>query len=80
VKATNSKFLFELHHILYHIYIYIYIYIATVCTCVSKVGLRWGPVFGSVATWQVVCDNYLDGGYHVPFAHKGLAEGLDLDR
>ncbi|GMN55262.1 hypothetical protein TIFTF001_024386 [Ficus carica] len=29
--------------------------------------------------WKVFCDNYLDGGYHVPFAHKGLANGLKLD-
>lgn len=28
---------------------------------------------------QVFCDNYLDGGYHVPYAHKGLASGLNLD-
>ena len=28
---------------------------------------------------QVFCDNYLDGGYHVPFAHKDLASGLKLD-
>lgn len=28
---------------------------------------------------QVFCDNYLDGGYHVPYAHKGLASGLELD-
>eukprot|EP00898_Chlorokybus_atmophyticus_P002486 jgi/Chlat1/3238/Chrsp22S08810 len=28
--------------------------------------------------WKVYCDNYLDGGYHVPFAHKGLAGALDL--
>lgn len=27
---------------------------------------------------QVFCDNYLDGGYHVPYAHKGLASGLKL--
>ncbi|PHU11433.1 Choline monooxygenase, chloroplastic [Capsicum chinense] len=27
----------------------------------------------------VFCDNYLDGGYHVPYAHKGLASGLTLD-
>lgn len=25
------------------------------------------------------CDNYLDGGYHVPYAHKGLASGLKLN-
>ncbi|KAK1551325.1 hypothetical protein Q3G72_033967 [Acer saccharum] len=29
--------------------------------------------------WKVFCDNYLDGGYHVPYAHKGLASGLKLD-
>lgn len=28
--------------------------------------------------WKVVCDNYLDGGYHVPFAHKDLASNLDI--
>lgn len=27
---------------------------------------------------QVFCDNYLDGGYHVPIAHPGLASQLDL--
>lgn len=25
------------------------------------------------------CDNYLDGGYHVPYAHKGLMSSLDLE-
>lgn len=29
--------------------------------------------------WKVFCDNYLDGGYHVPYAHKSLASGLTLD-
>ncbi|OAY65202.1 Choline monooxygenase, chloroplastic [Ananas comosus] len=29
--------------------------------------------------WKVFCDNYLDGGYHVPYAHKGLASGLELN-
>lgn len=28
---------------------------------------------------QVFCDNYLDGGYHVPYAHKGLASNLKLE-
>ncbi|KAE8674002.1 Oxygen-evolving enhancer protein 1 [Hibiscus syriacus] len=31
------------------------------------------------ALQNVFCDNYLDGGYHVPYAHKGLASGLSLD-
>ncbi|XP_008443631.2 choline monooxygenase, chloroplastic isoform X1 [Cucumis melo] len=29
--------------------------------------------------WKVFCDNYLDGGYHVPYAHKGLASNLNLE-
>ncbi|XP_057980603.1 choline monooxygenase, chloroplastic isoform X2 [Malania oleifera] len=29
--------------------------------------------------WKVFCDNYLDGGYHVPYAHKDLASSLQLD-
>ncbi|RLN13627.1 choline monooxygenase, chloroplastic [Panicum miliaceum] len=28
--------------------------------------------------WKVFCDNYLDGGYHVPYAHGSLASGLQL--
>lgn len=28
--------------------------------------------------WKVFCNNYLDGGYHVPWAHKGLAAGIDM--
>lgn len=27
--------------------------------------------------WKVFVDNYLDGGYHVPFLHSGLASALD---
>jgi choline monooxygenase len=27
--------------------------------------------------WKVYVDNYLDGGYHVPHAHKGLASVID---
>lgn len=28
---------------------------------------------------KVFCDNYLDGGYHVPYAHRDLASGLTMD-
>jgi choline monooxygenase len=28
--------------------------------------------------WKVFVDNYLDGGYHVEYAHPGLASKLDL--
>lgn len=29
--------------------------------------------------WKVYVDNYLDGGYHVDYLHKGLAAQLDMD-
>lgn len=31
------------------------------------------------SNWKVFCDNYLDGGYHVPIAHPSLAADLDED-
>mgnify|MGYP002856253902 CR=1 FL=1 len=31
--------------------------------------------------WKVFVDNYLDGGYHVPFAHPALvADGVDMKK
>lgn len=30
--------------------------------------------------WKVFVDNSLDGGYHVAYAHEGLAQGLEMDR
>jgi len=30
--------------------------------------------------WKVFVDNYLDGGYHVPHLHKGLASVLDYSQ
>jgi choline monooxygenase len=30
--------------------------------------------------WKVFVDNYLDGGYHVPYLHKGLASVLDYSK
>ncbi|XP_068647576.1 choline monooxygenase, chloroplastic-like [Aristolochia californica] len=29
--------------------------------------------------WKVYCDNFLEGDYHVPYAHKGLTTSLKLD-
>ena len=29
------------------------------------------------SNWKVFVDNYLDGGYHIPFLHKGLHSVLD---
>jgi choline monooxygenase len=34
-------------------------------------------VFEVACNWKVYVDNYLDGGYHVPHAHKGLSSVLD---
>jgi choline monooxygenase len=30
--------------------------------------------------WKVFVDNYLDGGYHIPFLHRGLDSVLDYSR
>jgi choline monooxygenase len=30
--------------------------------------------------WKVYVDNYLDGGYHVPHAHKGLSSVIDYTK
>jgi len=35
--------------------------------------------FDVASNWKVFCDNYLDGGFHVPFAHKDLVrDGCDM--
>src|SRR5205823_853088 len=34
-------------------------------------------VFTLACNWKVFVDNYLDGGYHVPHLHHGLASILD---
>jgi choline monooxygenase len=34
-------------------------------------------VFPLQCNWKVFVDNYLDGGYHVPYLHKGLNSVLD---
>lgn len=41
--------------------------------------LRWAErrVYEVGCNWKVYVDNYLDGGYHVPHAHKGLHSVLD---
>ena len=36
-------------------------------------------VYDLDCNWKVFVDNYLDGGYHVPYAHEALAEGIDMD-
>ncbi|HST53970.1 MAG TPA: aromatic ring-hydroxylating dioxygenase subunit alpha [Pyrinomonadaceae bacterium] len=42
-------------------------------------GLRWMErrCYSFDCNWKVFVDNYLDGGYHVPYLHKGLDSVLD---
>lgn len=42
-------------------------------------GLRWMERrrYTFDCNWKVFVDNYLDGGYHVPYLHKGLDSVLD---
>ena len=42
--------------------------------------LRWAgqQVYDLACNWKVFCDNYLDGGYHIPHMHPTLADQLDL--
>ena len=42
-------------------------------------GLRWMERrrYEFECNWKVFVDNYLDGGYHVPYLHKGLDSVLD---
>lgn len=42
-------------------------------------GLRFleRRVYRFDSNWKVFVDNYLDGGYHIPFLHKGLDSVLD---
>jgi choline monooxygenase len=37
-------------------------------------------VYGLNCNWKVYVDNYLDGGYHVPHAHKGLSSVIEYTK
>jgi choline monooxygenase len=43
--------------------------------------MRWVErrTYEMKCNWKVFVDNSLDGGYHVAYAHEGLAEGLAFD-
>jgi len=45
----------------------------------SKMVFRTKKTYILNCNWKVFVDNYLDGGYHVPFLHKGLESQLDLN-
>lgn len=36
-------------------------------------------VYEMRCNWKIFCDNYLDGAYHVPTLHPGLAKIVDMD-
>jgi choline monooxygenase len=42
--------------------------------------LTWvgGDTYEIQCNWKVVVDNYLDGGYHIPHAHRSLNAELDM--
>src|SRR5687768_4433494 len=45
-------------------------------------GLHWFErrYYSFDCNWKVFVDNYLDGGYHVPYLHKGLDSVLDYGK
>jgi choline monooxygenase len=45
----------------------------------NLVNLRWAErrLYRFDCNWKVFVDNYLDGGYHIPYLHKGLDSVLD---
>ncbi|HKY31647.1 MAG TPA: aromatic ring-hydroxylating dioxygenase subunit alpha [Candidatus Polarisedimenticolia bacterium] len=45
-------------------------------------GLHWMERrhYAFECNWKVFVDNYLDGGYHIPYLHKGLDSVLDYGR
>ena len=45
----------------------------------SKLRFAARRTYDLSCNWKVFVDNYLDGGYHVPALHKGLAAELDME-
>lgn len=45
-------------------------------------GLHWFErrYYTFECNWKVFVDNYLDGGYHIPYLHKGLDSVLDYSK
>jgi choline monooxygenase len=43
----------------------------------SKINFLARKTYTLACNWKVYVDNYLDGGYHVPYLHKGLNSVLD---
>lgn len=41
---------------------------------------HWRETFHIKCNWKVFVDNYVDGGYHIPYAHKGLSQVADYSK
>lgn len=44
---------------------------------ISNIQFSERKIYTLACNWKVYVDNYLDGGYHVPYLHKGLNSVLD---
>jgi choline monooxygenase len=46
----------------------------------KKLGFFDRRIYTLNCNWKVYVDNYLDGGYHVPHAHKGLSSVIEYTK
>jgi choline monooxygenase len=46
----------------------------------DKFEWHWREVFHIKCNWKVFVDNYVDGGYHIPYAHKALSAVADYSK
>ena len=44
----------------------------------AKLDVAASPEYELAANWALYCENYLEG-FHIPYVHRSLAQGLDLD-
>ena len=50
------------------------------CSCTEKLRYFDRRIYTLNCNWKVYVDNYLDGGYHVPHAHKGLSSVVEYTK
>ena len=48
------------------------------CTLFSNYSFHTQRVYKFDCNWKVFIENYLDGGYHIPYVHPSLANELDM--
>lgn len=46
---------------------------------IEKLKFGGRRVYEMNCNWKIFCDNYLDGGYHIPTLHPDLAKVVDMD-